>query len=84
MINVSKTVDKTKGLWETYSLIRKLSSIDGPDVDNELLDCVMYNSRTLPPLGKEYWWFLFFDQNGKINSRLLLLAGYMMENSFMT
>lgn len=73
MTDVRKTVNKIKGLWETYSIIRKLSSIDGPDADNELLDCVMYNSRTLPPLGKEYWWFLFFDQNGEKPMQLMFL-----------
>ena len=57
-------INKTKRIWKTYRLLQKLSSINGSDVDKALLDQVMYNSNTLPPLGKEYWWFLFFDQNG--------------------
>lgn len=60
MININKT----KGIWETYSLIRKLSSTNSSDISKELLDRTIYNSETLPPLGKEYWWFTFFDQNG--------------------
>jgi hypothetical protein len=33
----------------------------------------MYNSETLPPLGKEYWWFLFFGQDGEKPIQLMLL-----------
>lgn len=33
----------------------------------------MFNSETLPPLGKEYWWFLFFGQNGEKPIQLMLL-----------
>jgi len=32
----------------------------------------MFNSETLPPLGKEYWWFLFFGQNGEKPIQLML------------
>ena len=66
-------INKTKRIWKTYRLLQKLSSINGPDVDKALLDRVMYNSNTLPPLGKEYWWFLFFDQNGEKPMQLMLL-----------
>ena len=44
----------------TYSLLRELSSINGTVIDADLLDRTMYNFESLPPLGKEYWWFLFF------------------------
>jgi len=53
--------------------MRKLSSINGPNVSETLLDRVMYNAETLPPLGKEYWWFLFFGQNGETPVQLMLL-----------
>jgi len=66
-------VNKIKRIWETYNLIRKLSAINGPNVSKTLLDRVMYNSETLPPLGKEYWWFLFFGQNGEKPIQLMLL-----------
>jgi len=54
-----------KNLKETYGLIWKLSSINGSRVCGKLLDRVMYNFEALPPLGKEYWWFLFFGQDRK-------------------
>ena len=66
-------INKTKRIWKTYRILQKLSSINGSDVDKALLDQVMYNSNTLPPLGKEYWWFLFFDQNGEKPMQLMLL-----------
>lgn len=57
--------DKMRGIKETYSLLQKLSSINGANAKEELLDRVMYNFETLPPLGKEYWWFLFFGRDGR-------------------
>ncbi|MCD6093057.1 MAG: hypothetical protein J7J38_03520 [Candidatus Aenigmarchaeota archaeon] len=33
----------------------------------------MYKFESLPPLGKEYWWFLFFGRNGKRPVQLMLL-----------
>jgi hypothetical protein len=66
-------INGIKGIWETYGLIRKLSAINGPNVSKTLLDRVMYNSETLPPSGKEYWWFLFFGQNGAKPIQLMLL-----------
>jgi len=65
--------NRIKRIWGTYSLVRKLSAINGPNVSETLLDCVMYNSETLPPLGKEYWWFLFFGQDGEKPVQLMLL-----------
>ena len=65
--------NKVKRIWRTYSLVRKLSSINGPNVSKTLLNRVMYNSETLPPLGKEYWWFLFFGQNGEKPIQMMLL-----------
>jgi len=64
---------KIERIWNTYSLIWKLSSINGSNVSKTLLDRVMYNFEGLPPLGKEYWWFLFFGRNGKRPVQLMLL-----------
>ena len=66
-------INKIRGISETYRLIRKLSSINGSDVSKTLLDRVMYNVETLPPLGKEYWWFLFFGQDGEKPVQIMLL-----------
>ena len=64
---------KIKRVKETYSLIRKLASINGSNVSNVILDRVMYSTEMLPPLGKEYWWFLFFGRNGERPTQLMLL-----------
>jgi len=69
MINI----DRIKGIWKTYELMCILSSINGPNVSKTLLDHVMYKFETLPPLGKEYWWYLFFGRNGKKPVQLMLL-----------
>jgi len=53
--------------------MRKLSSINGSNASKTLLDRVMYKFESLPPLGKEYWWFLFFGRNGKRPVQLMLL-----------
>jgi len=53
--------------------MRKLSSINGSNASKILLDRVMYKFESLPPLGKEYWWFLFFGRNGKRPVQLMLL-----------
>lgn len=66
-------INKIRGIWETYKLIRKLSSVNGSGVSKTLLDRVMYNVETLPPLGKEYWWFLFFGQDGENPVQIMLL-----------
>ena len=66
-------INKIKGIWETYKLIRKLSSVNGSGVSKTLLDRVMYNVETLPPLGKEYWWFLFFGHDGENPVQFMLL-----------
>jgi hypothetical protein len=62
-----------RGVEETYSLIKKLSSIDGSNMDASVLDRVMYNVEALPPLGKEYWWLLFFGRDGEKPMQLMLL-----------
>jgi hypothetical protein len=49
----------------TYTLLWDLSSINGANISRTLLDKVMYAVETLPPLGKEYWWFLFFGDDGR-------------------
>ncbi|MCX6649410.1 MAG: hypothetical protein NTV61_08510 [Candidatus Bathyarchaeota archaeon] len=61
------------GIWETYRLLREVSSINGFDVEKPLLDRVMFNAEELPPLGKEYWWFLFFDGSGEKPVQMMLL-----------
>lgn len=66
-------INRIKRIWRTYGLVRKLSAINGPNVSKTLLDRVMYNSETLPPLGKEYWWFLFFSRDGERPMQLMLL-----------
>jgi len=72
---VVKMIDynRIKGIWKTYKLMRLLSSINGPNVSKKLLDYVMYRFETLPPLGKEYWWSLFFGKNGKKPVQFMLL-----------
>jgi hypothetical protein len=60
-------------MGKTYSLIRKLSCIDGSNVDPSVIDRVMYNVEALPPLGKEYWWFLFFSLDGEKPMQFVLL-----------
>jgi len=65
-----------KKIWkigETYSLIRKLTCIDGSNLDASVLDRVMYNAETLPPLGKEYWWLLFIGRDGEKPMQFMLL-----------
>jgi hypothetical protein len=65
-----------KKIWkagETYSLIRKLSCIDGSNLDAPVLDRVMYNAETLPTLGKEYWWFHFISRDGESPMQFMLL-----------
>jgi len=64
---------KIQRVEETYSLIRKLASISGSNVSNVILDRVMYSTEMLPPLGKEYWWFLFFGRDGERPKQLMLL-----------
>ena len=66
-------IDKIKGIWKTYKLMRTLSSLNNLGVNETLVDHVMYKFETLPPLGKEYWWFLFFGQNGEKPIQLMLL-----------
>ena len=66
-------INRIRRILGTYGLVRKLSAINGSNVTKTFLDRVMYNSETLPPLGKEYWWFLFFGQNGERPIQLMLL-----------
>ncbi|MBU7014827.1 MAG: hypothetical protein HXS43_08355 [Theionarchaea archaeon] len=54
---------RKNGFLETYGLLRELSSRENSGIDSALLDRMMYNAEWLPPLGKEYWWFLFFGQD---------------------
>jgi len=58
-------MDKIEKIRETYSLLSQLSSINGANISRSLLDRVMYSFESLPPLGKEYWWFLFFGNDGR-------------------
>jgi len=66
-------INKIKGIKETYSLLRKLSAISGSDISEALLDRLMFNFEALPPLGKEYWWFLFFGEAGEKPVQLMLM-----------
>lgn len=70
---IKKRINQIKRIKETYGLIQKLASINGSNVSNVVLDRVMYNTEMLPPLGKEYWWFLFFDRDGERPVELMLL-----------
>lgn len=66
-----------KTMWKiggTYSLIRKLSSINGSDLDASVLNRVMYNAELLPPLGKEYWWLHFSSRDGEKPIQFMLLV----------
>jgi len=62
---MKRIIDKTTRTFGTYALLRQLSSINGANISHRLLDRVMYSVETLPPLGKEYWWFLFFGNDGR-------------------
>jgi hypothetical protein len=73
VLKLKRKMSSAKGLKETYGIIRKLASINGPEVDDSVLDRVMYNTEVLPPLGKEYWWFLFFGQGGDKPIQIMLL-----------
>ena len=63
-----------KEFKKTYKLVQKLSSVNGFEVSKETLHRTMFNSEALPPLGKEYWWFLFIGQNGKKPIQLMFLV----------
>ena len=67
---IKRTVDEVKGIRGTYALLRKLSSINGANISGELLDRMMYSFEALPPLGKEFWWFLFL---GRERRQMMLL-----------
>ena len=73
---IKSKVNGIKNIKETYSVLHELASINGHDVDNELLDRVMYNTEVLPPLGKEYWWFIFFEHCQKDNPVQIMLLIY--------
>ena len=62
-----------KRFRETYNLIKNLSSINGADVNETLLNRTMFAIEKLPPLGKEYWWFLFFGEDGERPVQITLL-----------
>jgi len=66
-------INKIRGIKETYALLRKLSATGGPNISKNLLDRLMFNSEALPPLGKEYWWFLFFGSEGEKPVQLMLM-----------
>lgn len=70
------TVNSIRNVKDTYGILRKLSSINGGHVDDELLDRMMYNAEALPPLGKEYWWFIFFEHSWKTGPMQLMLLIY--------
>lgn len=69
MINIKKI----KGIKETYSLIKKLAAIGGAGLTDELASRTMFNVEKLPPLGKEYWWFIFFSNEGEKPVQLMVM-----------
>ena len=73
VLKAKSKISSAKGLKETYGILKKLASINGPNVDGLILDRVMYNTEVLPPLGKEYWWFLFFGKEGDKPIQIMLL-----------
>jgi hypothetical protein len=62
-----------RDILETYNIIRRLSKINGPDISKSLIDRVMFKSEALLPLGKEYWWFIAFDNRSETPKQLMLL-----------
>jgi len=62
---MSSIRDKLRKVGGTYRLLKKLSSINGSIVSRMFLSRVMFSCESLPPLGKEYWWFLFFGNDGR-------------------
>jgi hypothetical protein len=66
-------IKEIKKISETYRLLRKLSKINGPGVNKEFLDRIMYKAEALPPLGKEYWWFLLFGTETEKPRQLMFL-----------
>ena len=73
---VKNKINGIKNIKGTYGVLRELASINGCNVDNGLLDRVMYNIEALPPLGKEYWWFIFFDYSWKKTPVQIMLLMY--------
>ncbi|MCK4883486.1 MAG: hypothetical protein KAS30_01320 [Candidatus Diapherotrites archaeon] len=61
--HISGKVDQIKNIKKTYELIQELSTVNGFNPDKKLLHRTMFNSETLPPLGKEYWWFIFIGED---------------------
>jgi len=56
-----------------YDLLFQLRGINGENFDESLIDRVMFNSETLPPMGKEYWWYLGFDLTSEKPRQLMIL-----------
>lgn len=70
---IKNGINRIKRIKETYGLIQNLASINGSNVSEAVLDRVIYSTEMLPPLGKEYWWFFFFGQDGERPMQLMLL-----------
>ena len=70
---IRNRMDRVQGVKETYGLLQNLSAVKGINISEAVLDRVMYSTETLPPLGKEYWWFLFFGRDGENPVQLMLL-----------
>ena len=56
-----------------YNLLFQLRRINGENFEESLIERMMFNSETLPPLGKEYWWYLGFDFTGEKPRQLMIL-----------
>jgi len=61
--HISGKINHIKNIRKTYELIQEIASVNGINPDEKLLHRTMFNSETLPPLGKEYWWFLFIGED---------------------
>lgn len=72
-LKIKSKINEAKSLKETYSLLQRLASINGSNVNGSVLDRVMYGTELLPPLGKEYWWFIFFGREGEKPIQMMLL-----------
>ena len=70
---ITKKIEDINEFKETYKLVQELSSVNGFDVSEKLFHRTMFSSETLPPMGKEYWWFLFIGNDGEKPIQLMFL-----------
>ncbi len=80
---VRRKVGKIKGIEKTYALIKTLASPSNSEPSEALIDRTMYGIESLPLLGKEYWWLLFFGQIGRKPVQVMLLLYRKHGNSML-